>query len=140
MLDIIIKQEVIKILFYKKNVTKSLMVIFFMVLVFNITSDAKSSDVNFSEFESSESLQFKNVESRADTGSDCEYCYGNIYRGIEKIYARTDMTGSRCYHCTRQSRHKTKVYALREVFMCPGFCSYETIEYLPAGYECYSLK
>ncbi|WMM25623.1 hypothetical protein RBU61_02855 [Tissierella sp. MB52-C2] len=127
-------------LFDRKKITRSLVVVVSIIFIFSIGSDAKSSNVKTpirAPMENSNS-ELKSFESKNDTGEDCEYCYGSIYEGIEKIYGRTDIAGSRCYHCIRQSgNHATKVYARREVKKCSNGCTYETLEYLPTEYRCY---
>lgn len=130
-------------LFGRKKITRSLVVVVSIIFIFSISSDAKSSNVKAPVIHPKENsnVDLKRFEAKTDTGEDCEYCYDNIYKGIEIIYGRTDIAGSRCYYCIRQSgNHSTKVYARREVKKCSNGCTYEILEYLPALYECESLE
>lgn len=127
-------------LFDRKKITRSLVVVVSIIFIFSIGSDAKSSNVKapVRPLKEVSDVDLKRFEAKIDTGEDCEYCYNNIYKGIEIIYGRTDIAGSRCYYCIRQSgNHSTKVYARREVNKCLNECTYETLEYLPAEYRCY---
>ncbi|WP_353096436.1 hypothetical protein [Tissierella praeacuta] len=126
-------------LFDRKNITRSLMIVLSIIFVFSITSDAKSSNLKspIRPPVEPQDIESRSLESRIDTGKLCEHCDDTIYEGIDKIHGRTDIAGSRCYHCNRVSgTHTTKVYARRKVTTCLNRCTYNTIEYLPTLYEC----
>lgn len=134
-----INQGVIRMLFDRKNITRSLMVVLSIIFVFSITSDAKSynSKSPIRPPVESQDTGSRVLESKVDTGRICEYCNDTIYEGIDKIHGRTDIAGSRCYHCNRVSgTHTTKVYTRRKVATCLNGCTYINLEYLPALYEC----
>ncbi|WP_313756743.1 hypothetical protein [Tissierella sp.] len=119
-------------LFDRKNMTKSLMIILSIIFVFSITSDARPSNLKSPirpPLESQDIIS-RSLESKIDTGKVCEYCNDTIYKGIDKIHSRTYIAGSRCYHCNRVSgTHTTKVYTRRKVSTCLNGCTYSTIEY-----------
>ncbi|WP_353096433.1 hypothetical protein [Tissierella praeacuta] len=130
-------------LFDRKNITRSLMIVLSIIFVFSITSDAKSSNLKSprrppADYANNLNL-FQNLKSKVAIGESCEDCYDDIYRGIETIYARTDKAGGNCKHCSTQDYHLTKVYARRKSSMCPNGCTYKDVEYLPTLYECISL-